>query len=72
MIEVRTKKVCLFCKENKLPAYTDTVTLRRFISDRAKIMPKQRSGVCAKHQRVLAKEIKYARHLSLLPFVVKV
>lgn len=70
--DVRAKKICLFCKEGKLPVFTDTALLRRFISDRAKIVPGARSGVCAKHQRVVTKEIKYARHLSLLPFAVKV
>ena len=62
------KKFCMFCKEVKKPTYTDTATLKRYLSDRAKIIPKQRSGVCAKHQRALAREIKRARELALLPF----
>ena len=66
------KKVCFFCDQQKSPDYTDAVTLRRFMNDRARIVPKMRTGVCAKHQRRLTKEIKYARHLALLPFTVKV
>ncbi len=66
------KKVCFFCDQQKSPDYTDASNLRRFLNDRARIVAKMRTGVCAKHQRRLAKEIKYARHLALLPFVVKV
>jgi small subunit ribosomal protein S18 len=43
--------------------------LRRFISDRAKIEPTRKTGVCAKHQRLLSNAIKRARHLALLPFI---
>ena len=70
--ELRVKKVCLFCQNKSTPTYTDLVTLRRFLTDRAKILPKLRSGVCSKHQRAVTKNIKYARHLALLPFVPKV
>ncbi|QQG43210.1 MAG: 30S ribosomal protein S18 [Candidatus Daviesbacteria bacterium] len=68
----RTKKVCLFCKEKKVPTYTDSVALKRYLSDRGRIVPKLRSGVCSKHQRGVSREIKRARHLALLPFVVKI
>ena len=71
-----TKKVCFFCQASKetptVPSYTDVVTLRKFVTDRGKIVGKMRSGICAKHQRQLAKHIKYARHLALLPFTVRV
>ncbi len=70
--EGRPKRYCFFCKNKLTPTYTDIANLRRFLTDRAKILPKQRSGVCSKHQRGVAKNIKYARHLSLLPFVPKV
>ncbi|MBI3103315.1 30S ribosomal protein S18 [Candidatus Daviesbacteria bacterium] len=70
--EGRTKRGCLFCQNSKSPSYTDIATLKRFLTDRSKILPKVRSGICAKHQRAVAKHIKYARHLSLLPFVPKV
>ena len=69
---VRTKKGCSFCQAKTTPNYTDLATLRRYLTDRAKILPKGRSGVCSKHQRQVSKNIKYARHLSLLPFVPKV
>lgn len=69
---VRSKKGCFFCQNKSRPSYTDLVSLRRFLTDRAKILNRQRSGICSKHQRVLAKNIKYARHLALLPFVPKV
>lgn len=68
----RTKKTCMFCQSKTTPLYTDIATLKRFISDRAKIVSRLRSGTCAKHQRFLSKNIKYARHLSLLPFTPKV
>lgn len=70
--EARPKRYCLFCKNKIVPTYMDIATLRRFLTDRAKIYPKQRSGACAKHQRAIAKNIKYARHLALLPFTPKV
>jgi len=68
----RLKKVCSFCQSKTSPSYTDTVALRRFTSDRVKILPRAKSGICSKHQRVVTRQIKYARHLALLPFVPKV
>lgn len=65
-------KRCMFCQNKTSPSYTDIVSLKRFISDRAKIVSRLRSGTCAKHQRFLSKNIKYARHLSLLPFTPKI
>lgn len=62
------RKKCAFCEGDKVPTYTDSVVLKRFLSDRARILPASRSGVCSKHQRKLTREIKRARHLSLLPF----
>ncbi|MBI2599736.1 30S ribosomal protein S18 [Candidatus Daviesbacteria bacterium] len=70
--EVRAKKVCYFCQSKTNPSYTDLANLRRYLTDRAKILPRARSGVCSKHQRAVARNIKYARHLALLPFVPKV
>jgi small subunit ribosomal protein S18 len=49
--------------------YKDVDRLRRYVSDRAKIEPPRKTGVCAKHQRALSTAIKRARHLALLPFV---
>jgi small subunit ribosomal protein S18 len=61
--------VCAFCVE-KVTAidYKDIPRLRRYISERAKIDTRRKSGTCAKHQRALATAIKRARHLALLPF----
>ena len=60
---------CYFCKEKKVPDYTDISVLQKFVSERGKILSRARSGVCSKHQRRLSSSIKYARHLALLPFV---
>lgn len=64
-----SKKVCYFCESGREPSYTDSVTLRKFMNDRIRIVSHLRSGVCSKHQRRLTKEIKHARHLALLPFI---
>ena len=64
------RRVCSFCVEHvKGIDYKDVDRIRRFISDRAKIEPTRKTGVCAKHQRLLSTAIKRARHLALLPFV---
>ena len=68
----RSKKVCFYCQSKTAPSYTDLVTLRRYLTDRVKIVPKLKSNLCAKHQRRVTKQIKYARHLALLPFTPKV
>lgn len=69
---LRPKKACFFCQSKTNPSYTDMAVLRRFATDRAKIVPKLKSGLCSKHQRIVTKQVKYARHLSLLPFTPKV
>ena len=63
------KKVCSFCVE-KVEAidYKDAAKLRRYTSDRAKILPRRITGTCALHQRQLTEAIKRARHIALLPF----
>src|SRR4030042_1181656 len=61
-------KVCLFCVDKSIIDYKDISQLRRFVSERGKIEPRRRSGVCAKHQRRLALAIKRARFLALLPY----
>ena len=64
------KKVCAFCMDGiKKIDYKDFGRLRRFLSPQAKIEPRRSTGTCAKHQRQLARAIKRARHLALLPFV---
>ena len=63
------KKVCSFCVDKvENIDYKDVARLRRFISDRAKILPRRVTGTCARHQRDLTVAIKRARHLALLPF----
>ncbi len=63
------KKVCSFCVD-KVDSidYKDVAKLRRYVSDRAKILPRRITGTCAKHQRQLTVAIKRARHIALLPF----
>ncbi len=64
------RRVCSFCVDHvKDIDYKDFERLRRYVSDRAKIEPRRKSGVCAKHQRAMSLAIKRARHLALLPFV---
>jgi len=66
------KKVCMFCvdKVDHID-YKDTAKLRRFISEKGKIVPRRISGNCAKHQRQLTVAIKRARTIALLPFVAE-
>lgn len=63
------KKVCAFCQDKvDYIDYKDVARLRRFVSERAKILPRRITGTCAKHQRQLTEAIKRARHIALLPF----
>ena len=67
---VPTRKVCSFCVSKvETIDYKDAEKLRGYISDRGKIAPRRRTGTCAKHQRILVRAIKRARHLALLPYV---
>ncbi|MDR1955303.1 MAG: 30S ribosomal protein S18 [Treponema sp.] len=65
------KKVCKFCLQKLKIDYKDADVLRRFITERGKILPRRITGTCAKHQRALAVAIKRARVLALLPFVAE-
>ena len=65
----RRPRFCSFCKQGENPNYKNVLVLRRSITDRGKILPRTRSGICAKHQRQLKTEIKKARILALLPFI---
>jgi small subunit ribosomal protein S18 len=63
------RKVCNFCVEKvEYIDYKDVPRLRRYISDRAKILPRRVTGTCAKHQRELTTAIKRARQIALLPY----
>ena len=62
-------KVCSFCADKvEVIDYKDVNKLRKFITEKGKILPSRQTGVCAKHQRALAKAIKRARVMGLLPF----
>jgi small subunit ribosomal protein S18 len=64
------RKVCRFCVDSKLLIdYKDVTTLRQFITERGKIIPRRISGNCARHQRRLTRAIKQARLLALMPYV---
>ena len=66
---VPKKKVCAFCAEKiEEIDYKDVAKLRKFITEKGKIIPRRASGVCAEHQRQLAVAIKRARAIALLPF----
>lgn len=58
-----------YCPEGKCFDYKDVETLKRFIGETGKIKPRRQTGCCARCQRELAREVKRARHLALLPFV---
>jgi len=66
----KVNRPCFFCQAGKEPDYKDTPSLQKFLSPRARIMSRTKTGICAKHQRRLTESVKRARHLSLLPFVV--
>ena len=63
------RKVCTFCVEKtEVLDYKDVTKLKRFVSEREKILPRRVTGTCAKHQRELTTAIKRARHIALLPY----
>ena len=64
------KKVCAFCVAGEKEIdYKDVAKIRKFITERGKILPRRQTGVCAKHQRELTTAIKRARNVALLPYV---
>ena len=66
------RKVCVFCVEHATSIdYKNYSMLRRYLSDRAKIEPRRKTGTCAKHQRLLSTALERARHLALLPFTAE-
>ncbi|MDR1438953.1 MAG: 30S ribosomal protein S18 [Clostridiales bacterium] len=63
------RKICAFCVDKITEIdYKDAIKLKKYISERAKILPRRVSGCCAKHQRQLTVAIKRARHIALLPY----
>lgn len=68
----KKKRHCRFCENNIVFIdYRDERLLRRFITERGKIIPRRISGSCARHQRQLTTAIKRARHLAILPYVAE-
>lgn len=65
----RRKKVCVFCGKDNVIDYKDVNKLKRYVSERGKILPRRITGNCAKHQRALTSAIKRARHIALMPYV---
>ncbi|MCR5437683.1 MAG: 30S ribosomal protein S18 [Treponema sp.] len=63
------KKVCRFCANKAKIDYKDADALRRYMTERGKILPRRITGTCSKHQREVAKAIKRARSICLLPYV---
>jgi len=66
----RRKKVCVFCGKDNVIDFKDSNKLKRYISERGKILPRRITGNCAKHQRALTVAIKRARHIALMPYVM--
>jgi len=68
----RGRKVCAFCAEQiDRIDYKDVSLLSRYVNERGRILPRRRTGSCAKHQRRLSQAIKRARHLALMPFAAQ-
>lgn len=66
------RKVCQFCVDKvKVVDYKDVNRLRRYLSDRAKIEPRRKTGTCARHQRALSVALKRARFMALLPYTAQ-
>ena len=65
----RRKKVCVFCGKDNEISYKDTAKLKRYVSERGKILPRRVTGCCAKHQRAITAAVKRARHVALMPYV---
>jgi small subunit ribosomal protein S18 len=62
---------CGFCKNKTEPDYKEAAALARFITERGKILGRSRTGVCSTHQRAVTREVKRARFMALLPYVVR-
>ncbi|HHT95558.1 MAG TPA: 30S ribosomal protein S18 [Clostridia bacterium] len=63
------KKICQFCADKNTIDYKDLNTVKRYISERGKILPRRVTGTCAKHQRDVTIAVKRARQIALLPYV---
>lgn len=64
----KRKKICYMCTGKEIN-YKDVDILKKYMNDKGKILPRRVTGACAKHQRHIAEQIKYARFMALIPFV---
>ncbi|MBI4066841.1 30S ribosomal protein S18 [Candidatus Gottesmanbacteria bacterium] len=64
-------KFCYFCQNKLDPSYEDLDNVKKFISERGKILPRLRTGLCNKHQVILTTTIKRARYMAFLPYIVR-
>jgi len=64
----RRRKVCVFCGKETID-YKDVAKLKKYVSERGKILPRRITGTCAKHQRELTTAVKRARHIAIMPYV---
>ena len=70
--QMSRKKVCIFCTDKVDEVdYKDVAKLRKFITEKGKIVPRRMSGTCAKHQRIVTEAVKRAREMALLPYVAE-
>ena len=65
----RRRKVCVFCGKDNVIDYKNVAQLKKYVSERGKILPRRITGNCAKHQREITSAIKRARHLAMMPYV---
>jgi small subunit ribosomal protein S18 len=69
---VARPKICQFCADKNINIdYKSSDMMRRFVTEEGKIRPRRQTGTCARHQRELARAVKRARHIALLPFVAE-
>ncbi|HEX9975240.1 MAG TPA: 30S ribosomal protein S18 [bacterium] len=69
---LKKKRICRFCEDRaQYIDFRDEKKIMRFTTEQGKIIPRRTSGTCAKHQRLLVKAIKRARHLALIPYVAE-
>ncbi len=64
-------KNCPFCNQKTEPNYKDLPILEKYVTERGKLLGRAKTGICAKHQRHVTTEVKRARHMALLPFIVR-
>lgn len=64
----KKKKICQMCA-GKPVNYKDVNIISKYITEKGKIIPRRMTGACAKHQRYIAKQVKYARFMALIPYV---